>query len=209
MTRKNPRKTYGIEYLRSIMAGTGGGTRWENNAAFKNAASFTANLMTRVGARKMLDVGCGRGWVVFNLRQLGFDAQGCEYGNEAIDYSKCGAQKCDLTVPRGLPYEDESFDHVNCVGVLSHLPAEDAPCALKEMYRVNRGTLWTNILVLRQDGSLNPSAEHHLNQTTSEWWENLFASEGWKNITNQYSDLYRAHGFGSTPQQMGRIWRKR
>ena len=209
MTQKNPRKLYGVGYLKSVMAGTGGGTRWENNGAFKNAAAFTANLMTNISARTMLDVGCGRGWVVYNLRQMGVDAWGCEYGDEAVEHSKCGALRCDLTVPGGLPYGEESFDHLNCVGVLSHLPADDAPCALRELYRVSRGTLWTNILVLRSGGSSNPGAEHHLNQTTSDWWDVRFAAAGWQNISEKYNDLYRRHGFGRTPEQAGRIWRKR
>lgn len=219
---KNPRETYDVAYLKKFMAGSGGATRWDNHAGFVNTAKFTSALVRRGvfvspasreegDGPKVCDVGCGRGWIVFNLRELGLDACGCEYGRGAVAHSMGSAALCDLTQPRGLPYPEGIFDHVNCVGVLSHFPAEFAETAVLELHRITArgGTCWTNILTIRGDGEPNPLAEHHLNQAPVAFWEELFARCGWDDITADFADLYAAHGFGGTPEQMGRIWRKR
>jgi len=69
---KNPSSFYGRSYLETEMGCTGGATRMVNNVAFQNTARFVSEFVadsSRMSgniAPTVLDVGCGRGWVVKN-----------------------------------------------------------------------------------------------------------------------------------------------
>ena len=80
---------------------------------------------------KILDVGCGFGLRVQELKQLGFEAIGCEVNPAHFD---------EDTIPgsaEALPFEDNSFDGVLCIDVLEHL--EHPLKAIEELLRVTKG----------------------------------------------------------------------
>jgi len=172
--RKNPPEFYGVDYLKSPLAGGPGLTRWEDNGVYFEMARFIHALAP--GA-SVLEVGCGRGFVVRHLRNMGHIADGCEYGTEAVAQSVCGAQWADLTAK--LPYEYGSYDLVLCVGVLSHPPALYAQHCLDELARVSRRLLVTNIQVEPHE-----LQRHHLNIKPAEWWRPRFAKAGWRERTD-------------------------
>jgi SAM-dependent methyltransferase len=199
---KNPPEFYGEDYLKSEMGDTGGMTRWEDHGAFHNSAHFIARLqLAYKDISRVLDVGCGRGFVVKHLRDLGISAEGCEYAHFAVDNSVCDAAWCDLT--DRLPYEDKTFDLVHCAGVLSQFPAEFAEHALKELFRVSRKYLWANILV----GKNAPKQQsHHRNVKVREWWEPIFHRVGWREF--ETDALYKEFGYGTRGGQFMKVWTK-
>jgi SAM-dependent methyltransferase len=84
---------------------------------------------------RLLDVGCGTGRLLRDLRQLG-DTYGVDASDEAIDFSRkrgvaARVEKADL---RHLPFADKSFDVITAVDTLEHL-ADDVG-ALREWGRV-------------------------------------------------------------------------
>lgn len=186
---KNPPEFYDLEYLQNIsLRWAGGSTRWDDNGSFYNAAQFVQEFVRRHIAAlhrtirqtpypSVLEVGCGRGWVVQHLRRMGIYASGCEYGVAARENSVLeDVMFGDLS--ETLPYRDNEFDLVYCVGVLSHLPAELADHAIAELRRVTKRFLWTNILVVPPNKTLEdlPRVKleqgHHLNIVGSgEWLE--------------------------------------
>jgi ubiquinone/menaquinone biosynthesis C-methylase UbiE len=97
-----------------------------------------ASLLKATGAKKILDAGCGEGFVVSYLLQ----------GNDrlAITGIDCSPQAIEMArqmVPgvlfnvgdlREMPYGDDSFDMVMCLEVLEHLP--DPHKGLCELRRV-------------------------------------------------------------------------
>jgi ubiquinone/menaquinone biosynthesis C-methylase UbiE len=97
-----------------------------------------ASLLKATGAEKILDAGCGEGFVVSYLLQ----------GNDrlAITGIDCSPQAIEMArqmVPgvlfnvgdlREMPYSDDSFDLVMCLEVLEHLP--DPHKGLRELRRV-------------------------------------------------------------------------
>ena len=197
--KKNPPEFYGREYLHRLMGNTGRTkTRWENNGAFANAALFVQSLIKQAGSStRVLDVGCGRGWVVHNMRNLGIDAYGVEYGLEAVEDSVCGAEWADLT--ERLPFPDASFDIVTCLGVLSHLPQAYAEHAVRELARVSRRFIWSNIALNR-----TPNHEHHRNISPGEWWDAIFLRLGLQVYPNA-AQLFAMHGFYAKEQWM-KVW---
>ena len=97
-----------------------------------------ASLLKATGVEKILDAGCGEGFVVSYLLQ----------GNDrlAITGIDCSPQAIEMArqmVPgvlfdvgdlREMPYSDDSFDLVMCLEVLEHLP--DPHRGLRELKRV-------------------------------------------------------------------------
>jgi 2-polyprenyl-3-methyl-5-hydroxy-6-metoxy-1,4-benzoquinol methylase len=94
---------------------------------------------------KILDVGCGPGfWVRYFLRKGFFNISACDLSIRAVELTKASLKlfdlKEDIDIKQGnaenLPYEDDSFDHINCQGVIHHTPHPDV--CIKEFYRIIR-----------------------------------------------------------------------
>lgn len=90
--------------------------------------------------KKVLDVGCGNGYVLSKYAQEGAQVFGVDITETGIDLCKkrfgyLGLQG-DFRVANAekLPFEDETFDCVCSMGVLHHTP--DTPGAVDEIFRV-------------------------------------------------------------------------
>lgn len=88
-----------------------------------------------VGAKRILDVGCGVGEAAQWAN--GADYYGIDISNilvcEGIKRQNRYLAVANVT---NLPFQDETFDRVTCMGLLHHLPKQDITLALQEMIRV-------------------------------------------------------------------------
>lgn len=98
-------------------------------------------LTRHPSARSVLDVGCGTGMVGRALRGRGFEGKihGLDISQTSLEIARrSGAydslEPADLQQP--LPVEDDSFDAVVCVGVMTYLP--DVEAVWREFARVAR-----------------------------------------------------------------------
>ena len=86
---------------------------------------------------KILEAGCGLGRYVVYLSQLGYDIEGIELGQEAVNI--LNKIKPDLTIKQGdvsqLPYENDSISGIISLGVVEHF-IEGPEKPLLEMKRV-------------------------------------------------------------------------
>jgi SAM-dependent methyltransferase len=87
--------------------------------------------------QKVLEVGCGPGKYVALLRTAGFDVVGIDPGFfdswERLT-AKGGITLMTDVAAEDLPFPDEHFDHVTCLGTLLYL--KDPDKGLREMRRV-------------------------------------------------------------------------
>jgi SAM-dependent methyltransferase len=90
------------------------------------------------GVRSLLDFGCGCGRVVRHWRGLAADVHGSDLNAAAITW-------CELNLPfrfavnglaPPLPYEDDAFELVYALSVLTHLPEELQLAWMDELARV-------------------------------------------------------------------------
>lgn len=197
MSSKNPSEFYDLDYLKTPIRWAGGATRYEDNGSFYQAARFIDSFLAEQRAvnPSIVDVGCGRGFVVSHLNSMGRQATGCEYGTAALAHSVCAAVFGDLT--ERLPYNDATFDFIACTGVLSHLPADKVPHGLQELSRIGRRWLWTNILVVEQGESPEAEQAHHRNIISRRWWRERFQLAGWREVEcatlKRFFDVERDH----------------
>lgn len=97
-----------------------------------------AKLIGPVGGKAVLDVACGLGGWLGYFRERGASVSGIDLSHKAIDVCRGRFPDGDFHVGPAevLPFADDSFDVVTCMGSLEHFV--DKPKALSEMLRVAR-----------------------------------------------------------------------
>lgn len=89
---------------------------------------------------KVLDIGCGPGWLVTNFAKNNADIYAVDIADIAIDITTKTLDLYDLKAKlqvanaEELPFEDNYFDFITSSGVLHHTP--DTQKAVNEAYRV-------------------------------------------------------------------------
>jgi ubiquinone/menaquinone biosynthesis C-methylase UbiE len=98
-------------------------------ALLARKTTMMAAVLQRSGAgRRGLDVGCGQGWYVRRMRELGFDVAGIDMSPEQV---ASAARNVDdpaaVTVGSALdiPSDGASYDFVYTINVLHHLSSVD------------------------------------------------------------------------------------
>lgn len=83
----------------------------------------------------ILDFGCGSGFLVKQLQDLGYDAFGLDIFSEGIELSKNqGVKNLGITSGGHIDFPDKCFDYVLAVDVLEHI--ENETPIIKEIERV-------------------------------------------------------------------------
>lgn len=96
--------------------------------------------------RRLLDVGCAKGYVVDGLRQRGIDAWGIDFSPYAIAAAPAAVRRyVSVGDAADIHFPDDAFDLVICLETLEHLTIERATRAAAELYRVTADKLWLTI----------------------------------------------------------------
>lgn len=92
--------------------------------------------------KKVLDLGCGSGWLSIFISKYGFDVTGIDASESAIDLGKMWAAEenlnvnfmlCDLL---NIPFEENSFDAIVCNSVLEHFRFDQAKIIFKTIHKI-------------------------------------------------------------------------
>ena len=104
---------------------------------------FAKDLAQHYGLKpgdRVLDIGCGKGFLVHDFAQIGMDAAGLDISEYAIVNAMDDVKpQVRVGTAAALPYPDKSFDLVVSVNTLHNLLIGDLFTALREMERVSRG----------------------------------------------------------------------
>lgn len=90
---------------------------------------------------KILDIGCGKGYLLFDILKVIPDAEihGIDISNYAIENSKTEVRDClRIGNATNLPWPDNTFDLVISINTLHCLHAYDLEKALSEIERVGK-----------------------------------------------------------------------
>ncbi|MBI4237637.1 MAG: class I SAM-dependent methyltransferase [Deltaproteobacteria bacterium] len=104
------------------------------------AEAFAAHYALRAGQR-VLDVGCGKGFLLYDLTQVvpGLEVHGLDISRYALTHAK--PEVADRLIhghARELPFPDQHFDLVYSINTLHNLYCYDLDRALLELTRVSR-----------------------------------------------------------------------
>jgi SAM-dependent methyltransferase len=104
---------------------------------------------------RILDVGCGHGYIHPNLRCFGYEIVGVEVATDVLPLAREANPEVTYMGYDGttLPFDDSSFDVVITICVMHHVPPEQWPSFSREMRRVLRPG---GIAVVFEHNPLNP-----------------------------------------------------
>lgn len=102
--------------------------------------SRITSLIVQTGANRMLDAGCGEGFLLDFLTNEGLDIDftGSDISLEAIIWSRnhlIPDFRANVADIHRLPYPDNAYPLVTCLEVLEHIP--DSAVGLRELARVS------------------------------------------------------------------------
>jgi SAM-dependent methyltransferase len=107
--------------------------------AFESPPGFLPFVLDAVGlstGHRLLDIGCGRGELLTEAAPRGAHLSGVDISPAAVAEARSRRPEADVRVGSGgaLPWDDEAFDRVTCIGTLEHLP--DPEAGAREIARV-------------------------------------------------------------------------
>lgn len=106
------------------------------------------------GKESVLDVGCAKGFMLFDLKESLPDLQlrGVDVSSYAIEQAIEEMKPClQVADARHLPFDDNTFDVVISINTIHNLEKEDLARALQEIERVTKGKSFITVDAYRND----------------------------------------------------------
>ncbi len=116
-----------------------GGMRYDGRWR-KVADAMAAHYGLKAGD-KVLDIGCGKGFLLYDLTQAvpGLEVRGIDISTYAIEHAKPEVQdRLIAGTAAKLPFADGEFDLVTSINTLHNLYCYDLDAALREIQRVGK-----------------------------------------------------------------------
>ncbi len=92
--------------------------------------------------KKVLDLGCGSGWLSIFISKYGFNVTGIDLSSPAIELAKTWAQEDNANVNfiagdlLNLPFEKGSFDAIVCNSILEHFRLDQAKILFDKLHNI-------------------------------------------------------------------------
>jgi 2-polyprenyl-3-methyl-5-hydroxy-6-metoxy-1,4-benzoquinol methylase len=144
-----------------------------------------ALIVEALSPRRLLDVGCGPGFLMQFLFELGVDVHGVDFAPASIELAPPEMkERIDLGPTDDLRYPSSAFDVVVCREVLEHLTVLQVRRTVAEMCRVSSRYVYattrfhpepTGILDVTTDFETDPT---HITLLTKSFLRTLFVLEG-------------------------------
>lgn len=166
---------------------------WQRDDRVGSASSdlkrFSNLIIRHCGLGNVLDIGCGEGFLVGELLNIGVDAHGVDVSSVVIERAnqRYRGRFRSASVLK-LPFEDEAFDVTASTDCLEHLAPADIPIALKEIFRVTR-----RYAVLQVATTQDRDDHWHLTVESRDWWEKRFFEAGFR----KHPAYYRINNYES------------
>jgi ubiquinone/menaquinone biosynthesis C-methylase UbiE len=150
---------------------------WERLGTYFHATA--QHIVKCLKPKKLLDVGCAKGFLVYALGELGVDACGIDVSEYAVANAKA-PDMVKLGTAEKIEHQDNSFDVVTALDVLEHIKEKEVPQVCAELLRVTRKWVIVRVPTKKVPGDLDA---YHETIRPKEWWEEQFAAAGGKVVS--------------------------
>jgi ubiquinone/menaquinone biosynthesis C-methylase UbiE len=135
--------------------------------------------------KKLLDVGCGPGLLLKTAQAKGLQTFGIDLSQQAISLASQTSPDSQLQVGSvtQIPYPDNNFDYITCIGVLEHFLEMDKSVA--ELKRIAKDDARYCIMV-PNSRTLYWKISERLSRTHRESNENARSLEEWQDFFSHY-----------------------
>ena len=127
-------------------------------------------MVAEIKPRRVLDVGCAKGFLVEALRDRGVEAFGIDISEYAIGEVRPDIKPYCRVASAVEPFDDH-YDLITCIEVLEHLSEEDGRRAIANICRSAEDVLFSST----PDDFTEPT---HVNVRPRSWWIERFAEHG-------------------------------
>lgn len=182
-----------------------GETPWMRNDIPLMAKKFAKLLKKEYGNPKLLDIGCGNGWISVHFAGKGVFVEGIDSSKEGIRLARKSAREKRLSNVNfkigdavGFPYKEKSFDAVFDRGLLHHVPERDWGRYLKGLLKVLKDYGFFCLSVFSDKamkGGYSPKAGRRMwvrrkDSVTGYWtYDHFFNDKLIKEIFGKYFDI--------------------
>ena len=135
---------------------------------------------------KVLDVGCAKGFMVYDLTKLipGIQVKGIDISKYAIENSKKEIkQHLSVADAKNLPFEDNEFDVVISINTIHNLDIEECGKSLREIKRVSKKNSFITVDAYRNEEEKQRMDAWNLTAKTVmsvEEWKNFFKENNYR-----------------------------
>ena len=132
-------KQWGKDYWDGDRKHGYGGMRYDGR--WRPVAELLARHYGLQAGQRVLDIGCGKGFLLYDLTQVvpGLEVVGLDISAYAIEKAKPEVQPfLQVGHAQSLPFPDASFDLAISINTLHNLYCHELDAALREMQRVTR-----------------------------------------------------------------------
>jgi ubiquinone/menaquinone biosynthesis C-methylase UbiE len=147
---------------------------------FKDTIYAEMRAILKLKPKKLLDVGCAKGFLCKAMLENGVEAYGCDISQWAIDNCepevKGRLRQFELDGKTPLPYADNEFDVVASSSLLEHIKPEYIEYAFREMCRVTSNWVCVAVPVSLTKDNMPWGDPTHKCFMTLSWW----IAEAWK-----------------------------
>ena len=155
---------------------------------------MASRLVSMFNPRKVLDIGCAKGFLVLAFRNLGVESYGVDVSEYAISQAPSDVRPylAQVDLDRdSLPFEDRSFDLITALGVLEFL--DNHPRALSEVMRVidDDGVLYVEFGYKKWYQKDRLACEkYQIKLHDSKAWTRMIESQGFEFIPTTTADCF-------------------
>jgi len=132
----------------------------------------------KLGAKNLLDVGCGDGTAVNLLNWFGYNAYGIDISPVAANRWNGVADRCVLAFADDIRCEDDCFD-LATTDILEHVPVDHVRDTIKEISRVSKHQMFY-MDYKPSKYKIRNSVEPHATIRPPQWWRKEFRRCGLK-----------------------------
>jgi ubiquinone/menaquinone biosynthesis C-methylase UbiE len=163
-----------------------------------HAYALFLDYLDAVPGRRLLDVGCGTGYLLRAAEERGIETYGVDLSREGVKIARSIAPRSKIHVGRGedLEFPDRFFDYVTCIGALEHFV--DMGRGIREMVRVAKDGARFCVVVPNSNHLFwkigtrgTPQRDINERLLSLKEWGSIFTGEG-LDISGVYQDRWFA-----------------